>query len=136
MMNDKEIIEAVRRLAKEHPDPLGDDAEQIAQWLNQTPEDDPEALRQTANRLLKLLQEHPEAWETVCKEIGLNDETKGATRTGLDMLPGDACSVPAGTRMKCPKSGCDYRRSMRQKGQRLFCPNHDGELLVPVTQLS
>jgi len=135
MMNDKEILKAVRCLAKEHPDQLGSDAEQIARWLNQTPEDDPEALRQTANRLLKLLQKHPEAWETVCKEIGLNDETKEATRTGLDMIPGDAGSIPAGTRMKCPESGCPHRRSLRQKGQRLFCPIH-ATSLVPESRSS
>lgn len=127
----QEILKAVKRLIEEHPDQLGDDAKQFNQWLNQTPEDDPEAVRQTANRLIQRLQEtHPDAWETVRKEIDLGDNGDNeATRIGFHMPPGPSLGVQAGTPMVCPESGCDYRRPLRQKGQTLFCPKHAAVLV-------
>lgn len=137
MMNDKEILKTIKRLTEEHPDQLGGDKLQITQKLDQTTENDPEAMRRTANLLMKQLQEkHPDIWETFRKQIRSGEEgTKGATRLGYDRLEGDAGSIPAGTRMVCPESDCDYKRSLRQKGQRLFCPNH-GTPLVPEIQSS
>jgi hypothetical protein len=45
MPDDKNILKAVKRLADERPHLLGDDAEQITQWLKQTSEQDHKIIR-------------------------------------------------------------------------------------------
>ena len=61
MPSDIEILQAVERLRDEWPALLGDDAGKVARWLAATPGDDPEAVRRTVNRILDLLQAHPQA---------------------------------------------------------------------------
>ncbi|RLC20856.1 MAG: hypothetical protein DRI57_03770 [Deltaproteobacteria bacterium] len=136
MFDNREILEAARRLADEQPHLLGDDAKQITEWLNQTPENDPEALRQTVNLLLDRLSRHSEAWQAVCREVGIDEDNKDSnTRLSayFDNSLGDPPPIPASTKMVCPE--CDYHRTLRQKGQRLFCPNCDKQL-VPEVQSS
>jgi len=133
MFDNREILKAAKRLADEQPHLLGDDAKQITEWLNQTPENDPEALRQTANLLLDRLRRHPDAWQAVCKEVGTDEGEKENLRGGgfNDSKPlGQPDSILARTKMVCPESGCDYSQPLRQKGQHLFCPEHGIQLEV------
>jgi len=50
-------------------------------------------------------------------------------------LPGEPDPIPAGTMMVCPVDPAHYRKLLRQKGQRLYCPEHQVEL-VPEDRLS
>jgi hypothetical protein len=136
MPDNEEILQAVEALRGEWPELLGDDADVLARWLATTARDDPEAVRQTANRILALLQEHPRARARVSSQLGA--KAKGglpSTLRGYEPLPGSGGEIPAGTLMVCPKDPDHYRRRLRQKGQRPFCPEH-GVALVPADSLS
>jgi len=143
MINNTAILEAAERLRDEWPDLLGDDAEKLAHWLATTPGDDPEAVRQTANRILDLLQAHPLAQTQLGSELGgkgelawLREEPEkaGAVAVGYEPPAGGPDEVPAGTLIVCPVDPAHYRRRLRQKGQQLFCPEH-GVALVPADSL-
>ena len=79
----------------------------------------------------------------VCKDSAISNNANNPdnlnkfwrTRNGFHVLPGGAGSIPAGTRMVCSISVCDFKQTIRQKGQRPSCPNH-GILLIPETQAS
>jgi len=125
------ILEAVEHLRDEWPALLGDDAQKLAHWLATTPGDDPEAVRQTVNRILDLLQAHPQAQARLGSELGLKGDL---TRLRYAPQAGGPGEVPAGTLMVCPLDPAHCRRRLRQKGQRLFCPEH-GVALVPADSL-
>jgi hypothetical protein len=128
------ILQAVERLRDEWPALLGDDAEVLAGWLA-APGDDAEAVRQTVNRILDLLQRHSRARMRLGSELGLEGDPLRALR-GADAilfdyepLPGGPPDVPVGTLMVCPVDPTHYSQPLRQKGQPLFCPDHG----VPLT---
>ena len=127
MSSDTEILQAVERLRDEWPALLGDDAEKLTHWLATTPGDDPEAVRQTTNRILNLLQAHPQAQTRLGSELGIKGDL---TRLKYEPPAGGPDEVEAGTLMVCPEDRAHYRRRLRQKGQPLFCPEH-GVALVP-----
>jgi len=133
-LSDTEILAAVERLRDEWPDLLGDDAGVLARWLEETPRHDPERVRQTANRVLDLLERHPQARARASSELGIKGDL-GVLRGGYEPSPGGPQEVPAGTLMVCPVDPQHYRRRLRQKGQKLFCPQHDGVALVPADSL-
>jgi hypothetical protein len=132
MPSDTEILQAVERLRDEWPELLGDDAEKLAYWLSTTPGDDPEAVRQTANRVLDLLRAYAQAQTRLGEELGIKGDL---TRLLYEPPAGGPGEVPAGTLMVCPVDPAHYRRRLRQKGQRLFCSEH-GVALVPADSSS
>lgn len=142
MPSDIEIWQAVERLRDEWPALLGDDAEKLARWLAATPRDDAEAVRQTVNRVLDLLQAHPQAQARLNRELRLEKGELARLRQAapdeavafFEPQAGEPGEVPAGTLMVCPLDAAHYRRRLRQKGQRLFCPEH-GVALVPADSL-
>ncbi len=136
MPSDIEILQAVERLRDEWPALLGDDAENLACWLAATPRDDAEAVRQTVNRVLDLLQAHPQAQTRLDRELRLKEGELARLRHApaeavafYEPQPGEPGEVPAGTLMVCPQDPTHYRRRLRQKGQRLLCPEHGVELV-------
>ena len=133
-MEDKIIIDAAMGLIEKHPDRLQPDIEQIQMWFSQVREDDPESVRRTANRILDRLSKNPEAWDLLRGEIDSGDGAKGLARGGYIDLAGDTSAVSPGTRMACPKPSCPQERTLRQKGQRLLCPEH-GIPMVPKNTL-
>ncbi len=138
MSNNEEILKIAGQIADKAPDLLGDDLEKLELWLKKIPKDDPEAIRQTVNRILDLLTGHPEALEYLLRETRGNAESFGPVTKGVSYSgppDGDMNAVSAGTRMVCPKPGCGQNRTLRQKGQRLFCPTHEIPL-VPEERLS
>ena len=130
MSSDAQILQAVEGLRDEWPDLLGGDAQVLAGWLAAAPRDDAEAMRQTANRVLDLLQKHPQAMARVSSALGVKGEL-ALTLRGYEPIPGSGVEVAAGTLMACPIDPSHYRRRLRQKGQPLFCPEH-GVALAPV----
>jgi hypothetical protein len=133
MPSDEDILRAVEALRGEWSELLGDDADALAQWLATTPRDDPETVRQTTNRILSLLQEHPRAKTRVSSKLGIKGELPTTLRT-FESLPSPGEVLPAGTLMVCPEDPDHYRQRLRQKGQLLFCPEH-GVALVRVDAL-
>jgi hypothetical protein len=128
MVNDRDILQAVRRTRDEWGSTLGaKEAEDLAKWLDKAVDDDPEAIRQATNRVLEILQKHPRALTGVRRELGVEE---------IEILrmyeppPGGLDEVPAGTLMVCPVDPDHCRKRLRQKGQTLFCPEH-GVALVP-----
>ena len=132
MINNITILEAVERLRDEWPELWGEDAEKLAHWLATTPGDDPEAIRQTTNRILNLLRAHPQAQTRLGGALGIKGDL---TRLLYEPPAGGPGEIPAGTLMVCPLDPAHYRRRLRQKGQPLFCPEH-GVALVPADSLS
>jgi hypothetical protein len=133
-VSNREILEAVAGLREEWPELLGIDANAMAQRLKETSYDDPESVRQTANRVLDLLYRHPQALRRVKSELGITGDLE-VYRKGYQPQPGGPSEIPAGTLMVCPDDPTHYQRRLRQKGQRLFCSQHDKEL-VPADSLS
>lgn len=125
-----EILEAVDRLRGEWGDLFGEeDSQALAGWLEATPRENPEAMRQTVNRVLDLLQRYPEAQAQVIGELGIKGIPEGAVRGLYEPPPGEPGEISAGTLMVCPEDPGHYRRHLRQKGQRLFCPQHSVDLV-------
>lgn len=134
-MSGIEILEAVDRLRDEWVDLLDEeDARALAGWLEATPRDDPEAVRRTANRVLDLLQRYPEVKARVAGEAGVKGALEGTMRGFYEPTPGEPGEISPGTLMVCPVDPNHYRRRVRQKGQRLFCPLHQ-EDLVPADSI-
>lgn len=123
-ISDIGVLQAMERLRDEWPALLGDDAGELARLLDATPKDDPEAVHRTAERIRHLVQAHSEA-QARLKLLPIPAEVRAA----FEPLPGEPGEVPAGTWMVCPKDPTHYRRRLRQKGQRLFCPEHGVELV-------
>jgi hypothetical protein len=92
----------------------------------------PEERRRAANRALNLLIRHPEAWERLRERLPaetLGSEAMVARFYEYDPLPGEEDGVSAGTVMVCPVDPSHYRKRLRQKGQVLFCPQHEVRLV-------
>ncbi len=127
------ILQAVERLRDEWPALLGDDAATLAGWLA-APGDDAEAVRQTVNRILALLQRHPQARQQISSELGLEGDPlqvlRGADVILFDYDPpaGGLDDIPVGALMVCPVDPTHYRVPLRQKGQPLVCPEHGAPL--------
>lgn len=133
-MNDKQILQALNRLRGEWPDLLGDqDANTLAAWLDGTSDDDPEAVRQTTNRVLELLQQYPQAQARMNSELGIKG-TLESFRGAYTPTAGGPDDIRSGTLMVCPIEPSHYRKRLRQKGQPIFCPQH-GVPLVPADSL-
>jgi hypothetical protein len=104
-----------------------EDAAELDRWLAEAASGDPEAIRRATNRVLDLLQKHPQAHSRVSGELGI----KG----GLESLrsyrpPNGEPTPPPSVLMVCPQDPAHYRKRLRQRGQKLFCPEH-GRPLVP-----
>ena len=126
MLTDAEILQAVAGLRDEWPSLLGDDDATLERWLAEMPRDDPEAARQTVNRILDLFGAHPQAKTRLGSELGIKGDLYRALR-GYEPLPVGEEEIPPGTWVVCPVDPGHYRVRLRQKGQR--CPDH-GRLLV------
>jgi hypothetical protein len=130
VMDGIKILEAVESLRDEWTDLFEEeDARALAAWLEATPRDDPEAVRQTVNRVLDLLQRYPEAKARVSGELGIQGPLESAVRGLYEPLPGEQGEIPAGALMVCPEDPSHYRRRLRQKGQRFYCPQHRVDLV-------
>lgn len=129
MISDRDIIETAKQLHDTQPDLFGKHAETVQEWLNETPDDAPEPMRQTAYNILDLLQHQPEAQEAFRQQMDVGAEAFEVTRSGYQRLDGDPPPVSAGTMMVCPSGARHCRRKLRQKGQRLFCPDCGCELV-------
>ena len=126
MLDDNEILQAVERLRDEWPDLVGGDAGDLARWLGETAYDDPESLRHTANRVLDLLERHPQARARVFGELGITvDRRSGGV---YFQPPGDPALVAPGALVVCPVDPGHYKVRLRQAGQR--CPEHSALLVA------
>lgn len=134
MSSDIEFLEVVYRLREGWADLLGRDAEELARWLAEADPDDPESVRHTVHRVLDLLDRHPAALERVSGVLGIEGDL-GALRSVFEKETGSPDEIPATTLMVCPQNPAHYRVRLRQKGQTLFCPQHDGVELVPKDSL-
>jgi hypothetical protein len=129
-VNDSDILWAVERLRDEWPRLFGDEAGTLAERLAAAPHDDSQAIRQAADHIVELLQTRPPARTRVGEELGVKGYhlriTRGEDAITFDYepLPGKEDEIPAGTMMVCPVDATHYRRVLRQKGQRLYCPEH------------
>ncbi len=131
MLSDDQILHAIERLRDEWPALLGDDAAALTEWLAATPRDDAEAVRRTVNRVLSLLERHPQARERLNRELGLAGERGPITKGPYEPPPAGPGPIPATTWLVCPVDPGHCRRQQRQLGQRLFCSEHPGVELVP-----
>ncbi len=132
-MNDEQILQAVETTRSQWAKRLGEqEATDLAQWLTAAATGDPETIRQMTNRVLDLLQKHPHAYAKVVGALGIKGSLE-AFRT-YSPLAGEGGGVPAGTWMVCPQDPGHYRKRLRQKGQKLFCPEH-GVPLVPADSI-
>jgi hypothetical protein len=129
MLSDVEILQAVERLRDEWTDLVGDDADMLSRHLDGTTYDDLESVRQTANRVLDLLERHPQARMRVNGELGIKGDVISLRAAYVPTL-GESGEIPAGTLMVCPVDPAHYRRRLRQKGQKLFCPQHGKPLVL------
>jgi hypothetical protein len=132
-IDNAEILKAVESLRDEWPGLLGDDAATLDQWLTVTPPGDPEAIRQIVNRILDLLQAHPQATARISSELGIKGNLHQVLRI-YEPPPGDEDEIQPGTLMVCPVDPDHYQQRLRQRGQRLYCPDHEVGL-VPAHQL-
>ena len=133
MISDEQILQAVENTRSQWTAMLEDqEVNDLEQWLIQAATGDPEAIRQTANRALELLQKHPQARACVAGELGIKGDLK-SLRT-YSPLAGEHAPPPASVLMVCPKDPTHYRKRLRQKGKRLFCPEH-GVPLVPADSI-
>lgn len=125
MIDDQTFLKAVLGLRDRWGELFGkDDARTLSEWMAETSLDDPEAARQTADRVLALLQRHPQAKAQVSAELGIKGTLEFAVRGAPKPIPGETDQVPASILMVCPVDPAHYRRRLRQKGQTLFCPQH------------
>ncbi len=133
-MNDKQILQAADRLRGEWPDLIGDqNANTLAAWLDGTSDGDLEAIRQTTNRVLELLQQHPQAQARMSSELGIKGNLE-SFRAIYQPTAGEPEEIPASQLMICPQDPTHYRKRLHRRGQKLVCPEH-GVLLVPVNSL-
>jgi hypothetical protein len=134
MTTDRQILQAVDRLRGEWPDLLGDqDANTLAAWLDGTSNNDPETIRQTTNRVLELLKQHPQAKARVSSQLGIKG-TLESFRAIYQPTAGEPEEIPASELMVCPKDPTHYRKRLHRRGQQLFCPEH-GVPLVPADSI-
>jgi hypothetical protein len=124
MINDKEILQAVRQTRDEWESTLATrEIEALNRWLDEAERDHPAA----THRVLEIVQQHPQAHARVRQELGI----KGLEAFRLyEPSAGGPEEVPAGTWMVCPENPEHCRKRLRQKGQVLICAEH-GVPLVP-----
>ena len=129
-MKDEDLIKAAEWLRHGWPDMIGEDSKTMAKLLDDSHEENEEAVHQTAERIKDLLNRHPQVQEK------LKDVTDFVQhryyRGGYQPAPGGPDDVPAGTDMVCPVDPDHYCKPLRQKGRRLFCPVHQVELIPAV----
>jgi hypothetical protein len=128
-MNELDFLQAVDRLMPRWTDVLSTgDMRTLAAWLQESPRDDPEAVRQTVNRTLDLLQGYPQAKSALGRELGIRSPLE-SVRLLFSPAPGGPQPIPATTIMVCPEDPSHYQRPLMFQGQRLFCPQHQVELV-------
>ena len=128
-ISDEQILQAVENTRSQWIAMLEDqEVNDLEQWLIQAATGDPEAIRQTTNRALELLQKHPQARACVTGELGIKGDLK-SPRTYRPRA-GDHPPPPPSVWMVCPKHPTHSPTRLHQKGQKLFCPEH-GVPLVP-----
>ena len=124
---DEQILKAVRDTRSEWSDLLGvQEAADLERWLSEAAVGDPETVRQATNRVLDLLREHPQAKARVTGELGI----KGSLESLRNYIPpAGEHTPPPSILMVCPVDPAHYRKRLRQKGQKLTCPDHDVPLV-------
>jgi hypothetical protein len=134
-MNELDFLEITERLLPSWSGVLSpEDAQKLATWLQETPRDDPEAVRQTVNRALDVLQRYPGPKTDLGQELNPEDPQEGM-RLLFSPNAGEPQVVEARTVMVCPQASCQYQRILMVQGERLFCPQHR-VALVPKSSLS
>lgn len=124
---DEQILRAVRDTRSEWNDLLeAQEAADLEQWLSEAISGDQETVRQATNRALDLLQAHPPAHARVSAELGIKG---GLESLRLYVQPAGEHTPPPGTLMVCPVDPAHYRKRLRQKGQKLTCPDHNVPLV-------
>lgn len=132
MISNEQILRAVENTRSQWTALLEEqEADNIEQWLAEAATGDPEAIRQVTNRVLDLLQEHPQARAHVTGDLGI----KGSLESfRMYSPPAGEHTPPASTLMVCPKDPAHYRKWLHQRGKKLFCPEH-GVPLVPADSI-
>jgi len=132
MMNELDFLATVERLLPTWRDVFSpEDTQSLAAWLQETPRDDSEAVRQTVNRTLDLLQRYPSAKSDLGQASNPEDPREGV-RLLYSQLAGGPQGVQAHTReLVCPKDPSHYRRQPMFPGERVFCPVHKVALVDP-----
>jgi hypothetical protein len=133
VIRDEQILQAVENSYSQWAELLEKpEADELGQWLAEAATGDPEAIRQTTNRVLELLQEHPQARAHVTAALGIKG-TLESFRAYISPA-GEPSPTSASVLMVCPKDPTHYRKRLRQKGKTLFCPEH-GVPLVPADSI-
>ena len=100
----------------------------LDRWLAEAASGEPETVRRATNLVLDLLARYPQAESHVTAALGAKGDLDLETFR-YTPPPGEGDAIPAGAMMVCPIDPAHYRKRLRQKGQRLFCPQHDVELV-------
>jgi hypothetical protein len=133
MISDEQILQAVENTRSQWAELLDkQEADDLGQWLVEAATGDPEAIRQTTNRVLELLQEHPQARTRVTAALGIKGDLE-SLRAYISPA-GEPSPTSATVLMVCPQDPTHYRKHLRQKGIKLFCPEH-GVPLVPADSI-
>jgi len=93
----------------------------LERWLTQAAGGDPETVRQASNRVLDLLGQYPQAQAHVSGALGIKGSLEAFR---LYEPPAGEHTPPESVLMVCPIDPAHYQKRLRQKGQKLFCPQH------------
>ena len=133
MISNEQILQAVENTHSQWAELLEkQEADDLGQWLAEAVTGDPEAIRQTTNRALELLQKHPQARAHVTAALGIKGDLE-SLRAYISPT-GEPSPTSVSVLMVCPQDPTHYRKRLRQKGKKLFCPEH-GVPLVPADSI-
>ncbi|MCX7681536.1 MAG: hypothetical protein N2508_06185 [Anaerolineae bacterium] len=127
---DEQYLTAIQALKSELRDLLGPEEgkrlnRRLGQYLRWARS--PQHREVSLTRALKAIGEHPPARQRIAEMLyreGVKD-----VQIVYRPLPGEPEPVPAGTVMVCPVDPNHYRRRLQFTGQRLYCPEHNVDLV-------
>lgn len=123
-----EFLGTVRNLLTKKPNLLDENTDEVRRLLDVRLPNDSEEIDHMTQQVLECFQQNPEALQKLRKAMGMKKSVFGP-------IPGKAGPIPP-VYMVCPiePNKCSGRL-LRKKGQRLFCPKHNVEM-VPKDSLS
>ena len=130
MIDAEQVLQAVAKTRPQWETLLREDeCRDLDYWLTEATSGDPKIARKAANMILDLLERYPQAWSRIVAALGAKEGLHLELTRSYDPLPGEGDAIPVSTVMVCPVDPTHYRKHLRQKGQRLFCPEHGVELV-------